>query len=151
MSHIPECEYRVPIEGSKKFYCRHTRVHARGNQVTAEICRLCTQRTVACPDPRPLPTPEDLVLKEAPPLKRQLWNFTKAITEFVADGLKTVSQEEYAARLAICEDCEERRGNRCLKCGCRLSWKARGRAFQCPLEKWPIQESSESEAEPEGD
>ncbi len=72
-----------------------------------------------------------------PPLLRQAWNLAAALTDFVADGCQTVSEEQYRQRLEICDGCDQRRGNRCMKCGCRLSLKARGRAFQCPLGKWP--------------
>ena len=65
------------------------------------------------------------------------------LADFVADGLKTVSKQEYEARLKICDACDQRRGNRCLVCGCRLSLKARGRAFQCPLGKWPAVDASQ--------
>lgn len=72
-----------------------------------------------------------------PPLHREAWNLARALADFVADGCTTVSQEEYAERLAVCDTCDQRRGNRCRVCACRLSLKARGRAFQCPLAKWP--------------
>jgi hypothetical protein len=72
-----------------------------------------------------------------PPLHPQAWNLARSLADFVADGMKTVSQQEYETRLKICDTCDQRRGNRCLKCGCRLSLKARGRTFQCPLGKWP--------------
>ena len=82
--------------------------------------------------------PADLPARPAePPLVEQVWNFAKAMKDFVADGLQTVSSDEYAARLAVCEECNQRVENRCLLCGCYLSLKARGRAFTCPLEKWP--------------
>ncbi len=72
-----------------------------------------------------------------PPLMRQAWNLAGALTNFVADGCRTVTTDEYRQRLEICHKCDQRRGNRCMKCGCRLSLKARGRAFRCPLGKWP--------------
>lgn len=72
-----------------------------------------------------------------PPLARQAWNLATALAAFVADGFKTIDKEQYQKRLEICNGCESRRDNRCLKCGCRLSLKARARAFQCPADKWP--------------
>lgn len=72
-----------------------------------------------------------------PPLHRQAWNLARSLADFVADGCTTVSQEQYAARLTICDRCIRRQGNRCLECGCWLATKARGRAFQCPLDQWP--------------
>jgi hypothetical protein len=77
------------------------------------------------------------IQRRFPGLASQAWNLATALAEFVADGCRTVSAEEYHRRLEICDTCDERRGNRCLKCGCRLSLKARGRAFRCPLDKWP--------------
>ena len=86
--------------------------------------------------------PEDLPAaasppSDFPPLHRQAWNLARSLAAFVADGCTTVNSEQYQARLAVCDACDQRRGSRCLKCGCRLAWKARGRAFQCPLDKWP--------------
>lgn len=72
-----------------------------------------------------------------PSLRRQAWNLARSLADFVADGCKTLSAEQYRLRLEICDACEMRCGNRCMKCGCYLSFKARGRAFKCPLDKWP--------------
>jgi len=72
-----------------------------------------------------------------PSLPRQAWNLTRSLAAFVADGMRTVTEQQYRQRLEICNTCDRRRRNRCLKCGCRLSLKARGRAFRCPLRKWP--------------
>ena len=72
-----------------------------------------------------------------PPLYQQAWNLAQSLTAFVADGCKTVTADQYRQRLEICDGCDRRRGNRCAACGCRLSLKARGRAFRCPLSKWP--------------
>ncbi|MBC8356991.1 MAG: hypothetical protein H8E66_33890 [Planctomycetes bacterium] len=72
-----------------------------------------------------------------PGLARQAWNLAASLASFVADGCKTVTEQEYQARLEICDPCDQRHRNLCLKCGCSLSLKARGRAFQCPLNKWP--------------
>lgn len=86
---------------------------------------------------RPTPTPS-----EPPRLARQAWNLAQSLGDFVADGCKTVTKDQYAQRLEICDPCDQRRANRCLKCGCRLSLKARGRAFKCPADKWPAIEPS---------
>ena len=74
---------------------------------------------------------------KSPPLAKQAWNLVTSLADFVADGCTTVSEEQYRERLEICDACDERRNNRCGKCGCRLSLKARGRAFKCPESKWP--------------
>ena len=59
------------------------------------------------------------------------------MVDFTSDGFKTISGEQYRARLEICDTCDRRHGNECEECGCYLRLKARGRAFQCPLGKWP--------------
>ena len=77
-----------------------------------------------------------------PPMGRKAWNLATSLMNFVADGLKTVSTEQYQERLDVCDSCENRSGNRCTKCGCHLSIKAKGRAFDCPIGKWPVIPSS---------
>jgi len=111
--------------------------------VTADVCRDCSFCDVVRPSPRPVPEhPIEIPVagraRRAPPRRhQQAWNVTTSLVSFVADRFRTVSRDQYAERLAICDECEERVGNRCLQCGCRLSFKARGRVFQCPLSKWP--------------
>ena len=85
----------------------------------------------------PLNQPEGRKRPKPPSLPRQAWNLARSLAYFVADGFKTVTQDQYRERLEICDACQHRRDNRCLKCGCRLSLKARGRAFKCPENKWP--------------
>ena len=86
---------------------------------------------------KPTQPSDEVPQRRPPPLLRQAWNLATSLADFVADGCQTVTTQEYRQRLEICDACEQRRGNRCLKCGCRLSLKARGRAFQCPEGKWP--------------
>ena len=90
-------------------------------------------------EPDPPAKRDDVPRRNSPPsLARQAWNLAQSLADFVADGCHLVSAEQYRRRLEICDACRDRRDNRCLKCGCRLSLKARGRAFQCPLAKWPV-------------
>jgi uncharacterized protein DUF6171 len=95
------------------------------------------------PDTAPIPVSPDP--PKPPPLVRQAWNLARSLADFVADGCKTVTAEEYQSRLEICDSCDHRRSNRCMKCGCRLSLKAQGRAFKCPAGKWPAVECDEEE------
>jgi hypothetical protein len=74
--------------------------------------------------------------KRSPSLLAQAWSLSKAVAEFVADGLKTVDKEEYRRRLEICEGCDRRENHRCAECGCFLAVKAKGRVWTCPLGKW---------------
>lgn len=132
---LPPCDFRENTADPQQFYCRHTAVHASGHIVSMSLCRICTMRTKPCESPRPLPT-EDGKIPAPPPILKQAWSLTKALASFVGDGMKTVDSDEYEARLAVCDCCDRRRGNRCLECGCRLSLKARGRTFECPIRKW---------------
>lgn len=72
-----------------------------------------------------------------PSMPVRAWNLARALAAFVADGCSTVSPDEYRARLEICDGCPFRRKNACTKCGCRISLKATGRAFNCPDGRWP--------------
>lgn len=72
-----------------------------------------------------------------PSVRHVFWNLAESLAAFIADGCKTVSKEQYQQRLEICAECPERQHNTCRRCGCRLSLKAQGRAFTCPLGKWP--------------
>lgn len=76
-------------------------------------------------------------LKPMPSLVQRAANAAGAVVSAVADGFTAVSTEQQAARLAVCETCEAFDGDSCRECGCRASWKARLRAWNCPLKKWP--------------
>lgn len=75
---------------------------------------------------------------DVPCVGRRAWNMLRAAAVFVGDGLRTVTAEEYHARLAICDTCPQRHDDTCTVCGCRLTLKARGRAWRCPLGKWEV-------------
>lgn len=66
----------------------------------------------------------------------RVFKFLKAVREFVADGCRTASKEQYAERLEICEPCDRRVGLSCGECGCWLRPKAKMRTEKCPLSKW---------------
>ncbi|MGE0609281.1 MAG: DUF6171 family protein [Pirellulales bacterium] len=103
-------------------------------------CQRCGQ-TVSSPHPPERIHSRCEMADEAnaalPSLARRGWNLAQALAAFVADGLRTVDAGQYAERLHICQSCEQRQDDVCGRCGCRLSLKARGRAFDCPLGKWP--------------
>ena len=75
-------------------------------------------------------------------------NFTKALSDYAADGAKNVTKEEYTQRLEMCTICDQRNNNRCAVCGCGLSAKAAMRSSLCPLGKWP--DISPKESNPQG-
>lgn len=72
----------------------------------------------------------------------QATHFVGALGLHFVGGMKTVSEEVYRRRLAICEVCEFFRDNHCLQCGCRMAGdviaKARWTNEQCPAGKWEI-------------
>lgn len=41
-----------------------------------------------------------------------------------------------AERLAVCNACPFREGNKCLKCGCNINLKTHFKLCSCPMEKW---------------
>ena len=120
---------RCPVCGDvrlSRFPCEKLANHCgKSPTVPEEIARL------VAPEKPPEP-PADL-----PPIFQQAKHFAHDIAAFVSDGFKMVSREEYIARLAICAECEHRKGNRCDVCGCWISFRARGRAWTCELGKWP--------------
>ena len=75
--------------------------------------------------------------RKMPPLGGRAWNLAKALTAFAADGCRTVPKATYRIRLQTCAACARREDNWCLECGCFLPIKAKGRAWHCPLGKWP--------------
>ena len=78
------------------------------------------------------------IREEAPSIIKKAWNFTNALTKFVANSGKRVSKEEYRDRLEECDQCIFRDGEECLhkSCGCLLTLKAQWRTEVCPLGRW---------------
>lgn len=89
-------------------------------------------------DPNATPVEGDDV--HAPGLIRRAVNFGTALVRHAADGLQRVSDEEYAARLKVCEGCPSCDLTRFIcrepACGCQLRLKASWRSEKCPLGKW---------------
>lgn len=76
-------------------------------------------------------------LPPRPSLLRKALNLAGALVRHAADGLARVGDDEYAARLVICDHCEQKEGTTCRACGCVLALKASWRSEGCPLGKWP--------------
>lgn len=73
-----------------------------------------------------------------PGLLARAVTFAGAVARDAAAGMPRVSDEAYAARLAVCEPCPQRLpGGTCAGCGCVLSVKARWGAETCPEGRWP--------------
>ena len=128
----PQCRSRSTFSSDDATaQCNHSQVRIRGNLVTPQLCEICSMRDT--------PSPSVVNLRQesqALSLRTLGWNVAVAVSSFVVDGAKTVTQSQYAARLEVCASCDRRTGNRCRECGCQLRLKARGRVFRCPLGKW---------------
>jgi len=78
------------------------------------------------------------------PVKKLTW--TEAIGGFLtgvkdfAENPTLCTKEEYKTRTDICSTCPERNElmNICTVCKCNLAIKSRGKAWKCPLGKWPV-------------
>lgn len=75
--------------------------------------------------------------KQLPGLARQAVNFSKALAEHVADGLKNVPLEIMENRLNTCMGCPQRNDSSCAACGCSLDEKTKWASSYCPLGFWP--------------
>lgn len=72
-----------------------------------------------------------------PPLATQARNFAGAVVRAARSGGKRVTPEQHAERMATCEACPNKKGNRCALCGCGLRAKAALASESCPIGKWP--------------
>jgi len=84
---------------------------------------------------------------ELPSGIKQAWNFAKAMSKHVANGLKVLTEEKVQARLDHCWICPLRKDTRCTKCGCFLEERpdgGPGKALlpkeSCPLGHWHAEE-----------
>ena len=132
---FPACRHRGAEVASGVYVCAHPQVFMPAG-ADLESCRTCAATGVFC-DRDPI-VPEKHVVRTADPTMRSRpWNFLKSMADFVADGCRTLTQDEYRERLMVCTHCDQRTDNTCAICGCYLSLKARGRACRCPQNKWP--------------
>lgn len=77
--------------------------------------------------------------EDKPPLPKAVTmagNLGKALVGFIADGGKSVTEEQLEQRLLVCSDCPQRRNTRCAVCGCYLAAKAKLASQACPLGLW---------------
>jgi len=91
---------------------------------------------------RSRPAPPTQPARELPPLAERIANFATSAARHVAAGMPRCTDEQVAARYAICQGCEFLRGGACSKCGCpvqreakfisKLSWAGES----CPVGKW---------------
>lgn len=76
-----------------------------------------------------------------PSLAHQVVNFAAAQIRHALDGRAKLDAGQTAARLAVCETCDQFRSadRRCAAagCGCFVDLKATYRSERCPLGRWP--------------
>jgi hypothetical protein len=83
-------------------------------------------------------------------LLQKATNFAASAAKHVAAGMPQATEEQVAARFAICQDCEHFDGKACNLCGCpivrerqfvsKLSWANES----CPVGKWGSGQSPET-------
>jgi hypothetical protein len=89
-----------------------------------------------------LPQNFELTGTGAPPFLKKAANFAASAAKHVAAGMPQATDEQVAARFAICQGCEHFDGSACKQCGCpivrqkkflsKLSWAD----SECPVGKW---------------
>lgn len=132
---FPTCRHRGEAVADGTFACNHPQVFMPGG-VDLASCSTCAAVGRFC-DKEPEVAEREVHRSKDANKRSRPWNLVKSLADFVADGCKTLTQEQYRERLVVCTHCDQRRDNTCNICGCYLSLKARGRAFKCPLDKWP--------------
>lgn len=138
MEHPPACRHRGPTLPDGRHACLHPQL-ALPDGSDEETCRICREAGIFF-DKEPIAVEHIVKRSKDYSLWSRPWNLLKSLRDFAADGCRTLSLEDYKKRLEICTECEQRERNKCGICGCYLSLKARGRAFRCPLDKWPRHE-----------
>lgn len=139
---LQPCSSRASLPGSTEYFCFHLRSKTASGYVDPTICGECTVRGMPSPGRRTIPSTHagpvsDQAAGTMPGATTQIKSVFNALGKFIADGMHLTSDEEYKSRLAICESCDQFSNDRCVKCGCYVSIKARAQVFQCPLNKWP--------------
>ena len=99
------------------------------------VCRKCnsTKKTKFAPDK----VKRKCSVNKPPGIVKKSLHFGGALVSHIADGAKKLDDEQWQARMDVCNSCEHKRGNSCSICGCGLSAKARWRSEDCPIDKWP--------------
>jgi len=140
MSTEAPCRHRgAALEGGN-FECFHPQLLLPEGSNT-ETCRVCREAGIFF-DAEPIEVEHTIKRSKDYSLWSRPWNLLKSLRDFTKDGCRTLSVDDYKRRLDVCTACPQRERNKCGICGCYLSLKARGRAFRCPLDKWPAPESS---------
>jgi len=147
MSELPTCFHRGAPVRPGAFACNHPQLRVE-HGVDLRTCIECAAAGVFC-NKAPKDMQAEIMRNKKPHMMTRVWNLAKSMRAFVADGMTTVDEAQYQRRLEICDGCEQRWNDDCKICGCRLSLKARGRAFSCPLGLWLAVAGDEEAGSPE--
>lgn len=90
---------------------------------------------------------EDIRRQQLNQINQQMPSITdmgKNLVQTAVDSVKSVIQgegfsiteDQAATRLSICEGCEFYVNTRCTKCGCYMAVKTHLKAATCPVGKW---------------
>lgn len=79
---------------------------------------------------------DELTVTNKPTLTDQIWDISKAVIGFVADGFKFVNKETYTDRLNTCNICPLRRNTRCGLCNCFIVALAKLQSNACKNGSW---------------
>lgn len=63
-------------------------------------------------------------------------DFVNNFGKWINSGAPVSSNSLWEERIAICENCEFYKNERCQKCGCFMKIKAKMLTSSCPAEKW---------------
>tara|TARA_R100001594_G_scaffold139074_1_gene183170 strand:+ start:398 stop:634 length:237 start_codon:yes stop_codon:yes gene_type:complete len=65
-------------------------------------------------------------------------SIAKDTANWVKNGAKKVSKEEYIRRAEVCDSCVHfiHKSNTCGVCGCWMDVKAKWKTTKCPKDKW---------------
>lgn len=87
-----------------------------------------------------------------------IWKEKGNILEGITNSIFSRQDVEIIAqaRMNVCDTCEnlDTKGNACMvpgtqpccgKCGCKLSWKTRSLASECPIGKWKAEVTQQEE------
>ena len=68
---------------------------------------------------------------------KKIASLISSATKQIVDGNPQTTDEQYKARLEICQKCIFFKDWKCEVCGCYLTLKARWATQDCPEGKWP--------------
>lgn len=101
----------------------------------------CTKQTTESKETNfvaPMQVNEKAADTKLPSTFQMAKNFIGSAADHIANGMKNVTSEQQAERLAICDECPHAVENksRCGKCGCFLQTKTKWATSSCPIGKW---------------